>query len=203
MNEEAKTTQDPKEEKTKQEPMVEEKPVEPYNPDEFDSGPDIVGKASNNDAPPNLVLDMSGTSDELPEFEPMPSGWYRFMITGMTYTLSSKKDPKIVIEYTCQDPNYVNRKVSLHTVIMRGTKPDNMGLQTLKRAMVRAQVQIDWAKFKPTEFCEEGKALGKMCDLFLIIGKPYRNKRTGKMTRSNNIRDFRVVGTDGEFMSDK
>ena len=191
-----------------QEKMV---PEESFSPEEFNQGPATVGnqeieKQAQPQGEPMVeddTYDMESTDENAPDFEPLPVSWYLTTITGIKNRSSKAGDPMVVVEFTVDDPEkpqYQGRKVSLFALMVYDKKPCDWGRKSLKKALVRAGVDIDWANFRPRELESSGIALGKKVKLHLTMGDPYTDDE-GVTKKGNNIKDFRAVGAGDEFLS--
>lgn len=153
-------------------------------------------------------FNLDEVDENAPDFEPIPGGWYKFKITNMKYRSSKGGDPMMAIEHTLIDdryPAYKGRRVSAFCLFKYNGKANDpiaeMGRKRFKKYMVRAGVTINWATFKPKEFAQSGVALGKEIMLQIGIGDPYENNE-GQMTRSNNIKNCKSIGSGDAFLAD-
>lgn len=195
---------------TPKEMIKEEAPPDPMA--DFNKGPDQVGnQAIDNAGEPEVedeVYNMDEVDENAPDFEPLPTGWYKHVITNQKWGKSKKKDPMMTTELTVIDetkPQYKGRRISQYALFKFNnsfTDPvAEMGRKRFKVLMIRAGIPIEWKTFKPKEFAASGKALGHEIYLKLGLGDPYENSE-GQQQRNNTIKEIKTAGAGGAFLSD-
>jgi hypothetical protein len=143
--------------------------------DEFENGGVIDLNPDTNDD--NLVLDLDGVDDSMPEFEALPPGVYDCVIEDTTFGRSNNgNNPMISWQFKVIEQPYEGRLLFYHTVLNK-----DAGLARLKRLLSRICPDVSLSGFKPQAFCEEGIALGRECCVKVRI-KMYQGKRRNDVT---------------------
>jgi len=187
---------------------------EGFTPEDFDKGPDTVGKAEEERqvGEPTIEDEESYNLDDIdintPDFEPLPIGWYLCTITNVKWSTSKAGDPMMIIEFTVTDekyPQFKGRRVSQFCLFKYNNNVNDpvaeMGRKRFRKSMVRAGINIDWKTFSPKSFVQRGEALGKQLRVRFGKGDPYENSE-GQMAVSNNVKDCKSVGSGDAFLSD-
>lgn len=131
-----------------------------------------------NDSLGNLVLDLEGTSDELPKFEPIPPGVYDAVVENVEFGPSQNSgNPMLTWQFRVTQTPYENRTLFFWTVLN-----SEFGVRMLKRILVRIAPDISLSNFSPKVFAESGAALGLPCRLKVAV-RPYQGERR------NNVKD--------------
>lgn len=147
--------------------------------DEFDFGTDIELGNQSDSQYENLVLDLEGTSDELPKFEPIPPGVYDAIVENVEFGPSQNSgNPMLTWQFRITQSPYENRTLFFWTVLNK-----EFGIRMLKRILTRIAPDISLSNFSPKAFAESGAVLGLPCRLKITT-------RTYQGERRNNIKDI-------------
>jgi len=123
-----------------------------------------------------LVVDMGGV-DEEGTFEVLPRAIYPASVSNLTFDYSQNAgNPMWTWELEIDGGEYAGRKFYYHTTFTEG------GVPRVKRALIAiGEVELANSKFTPEEVANEGRLIGKNCQIRLDT-RPYE----GKMR--NNVR---------------
>jgi hypothetical protein len=191
----------------------------PFDPDAYMGKDEIPiskqtpqgGVTTNREAQPISQDDAIILKDQKDEFErtPVPPATYDAIVDQCNYAWDNKGKPKMVVVWKIKGPTQIGRLYFMH-LAARG---NDFGATRLKQFMARAQRVDDkgqWrslidfvdatAPFDEKKFCDSGIAIGAEAKIVLIMGKPYTDKVTGKLTPSNNLKDILLPSTGEKFM---
>jgi len=153
------------------------------NPDE--SIQDVFNEDADEES---MVMDLTDTSEEMPDREPVPAGVYDCIVENTEFGPSSSGNPMISWTFRITEPEYEGRFLFYHTVLNKQS-----GLTRLKRLLVRVVPDLDLANFDPKSFCEEGTGLGLPCRVKTRV-KPYQGQP------SNDVTDVLAPSDDNNFL---
>lgn len=147
----------------------------------------IEGNGNYNANGDNLVINLSGVSEDT-GFECMPKGDYDCVIDDCTFDYSkSSGAPMLTWKFEVVATGYERRKLFFHTVLN-----NPIGLSNLKKLLVATQVAVDFDKFNPQAFADEGAAIG----LPIIATVGIQNYKGEKR---NNVKTIKPAETDPIF----
>jgi len=144
------------------------------------------------------VFNLEEASDELPEIEPLPEGWYECEVETAEKTYSRNGKVMLALRFRVLEPiEFQNR-----TILWNIVPSTAFGLTRLKQFISRTGLseKVNRANFHLQEFADSGLAIGATCKLHL---KSQRFKRNdGSWANGNSVRDI-APSSGADFLANK
>lgn len=132
-----------------------------------------------------LVFDLTDTKEDT-GFEVMPKGNYPAVVDELEFGDSSKGNAMITAKFKVTEGEHTDRVVYDYWVL--NGKGAEFGLGKLKKFLTRVMPEVDITQFNPTDFAEEGTAIGR--ELTLVLGVQKQTKGDYKGEMRNTVRDI-------------
>lgn len=134
----------------------------------------------------NLVLDLSDVKEST-GFEALPKGTYDAIVDDVEFGESSKGSPMMTWKFKMDHSEYGKRTFFYYTVL-----DQDFGKAALKKTLISLGLDVDFSEFNPTNFCDEGEAIGLPCSIKLGIQKYEGEKR-------NTVKEV-LPATEGDML---